>query len=370
MTHAILVVDDDDAVREGLAMALHASGRTVIACSDIESAQVVVENEPISAVVCDVRLSGPLSIDGIEFIDHVRAQQAKSKMVVMSGTGVAEIPPEALRQGATHFLTKPFDVAELEQVIGEDGREAAATLSHVPSLSEILVSPSLTACFQPIVDLGSLRHIGYEGLIRLAGASTLRNPELLFEYARRKRGVPALEKACIVRTIADGAARVRGDGRLLFINTSPLSYGDKTFPDCIIDNARRAGLPLDRLVLEITEPNSFASGQPNGTIERLAELGVRFAFDDVGSAYSHLKYIDAIRPQFLKISQQFGSGFERDATKEKIVRNIIALAADFGCRIILEGVETEETRDAARELGIPLAQGYLFARPAPASVFL
>ena len=46
---AILLVDDDDAVREGLAQALHASGRTVIVCSDVESAQVVIENESISA---------------------------------------------------------------------------------------------------------------------------------------------------------------------------------------------------------------------------------------------------------------------------------------------------------------------------------
>ena len=81
---AILVVDDDDAIREGLAEALHASGRTVITCSDVESAQVVVENEAISAVVCDVRLSGPLSIDGIDFIDHVRAQRASSRIVVES----------------------------------------------------------------------------------------------------------------------------------------------------------------------------------------------------------------------------------------------------------------------------------------------
>jgi EAL domain-containing protein (putative c-di-GMP-specific phosphodiesterase class I) len=102
----------------------------------------------------------------------------------------------------------------------------------------------------------------------------------------------------------------------------------------------------------------------------LKSAGVRFAFDDVGSAYSHLEHIDVIRPQFLKISKQFGSDFERDATKEKIVRNIIALAADFGCATIIEGVETEATLDAARDAGIALAQGYLFGRPAEAAAFL
>src|SRR5258706_7273466 len=115
---AILVVDDDDAIREGLGEALHASGRTVITCSDIESAQVVVENEPISAVVCDVRLSGPLSIDVIDFIDHVRAQRADSKILVMSGAGVAEIAPEALRHRATQCLAQPFYGYDLEPTLG------------------------------------------------------------------------------------------------------------------------------------------------------------------------------------------------------------------------------------------------------------
>ncbi|MEK6371774.1 MAG: EAL domain-containing protein [Acidobacteriota bacterium] len=369
MTQAILVVDDDDEVREGLAAALHASGRTVITCGDVESAQVVVENEPIGAVVCDVRLSGPLSIDGIDFIDHVREQRSESKIIVMSGAGVAEMPPEALRHGATHFLAKPFDIEELEQVIGWVGEESTAAVSHVPMLPAILHSRLLTSRFQPIVDTRSLAHIAYEGLIRLAEAATLTDPELLFEYARRKRGVPALEMACVERTIAQGAALAR-EGRLLFINASPLSFGDKAFADCVLDNARRAGIAPDRIVLEITEQNAFGAGQPNGTIEMLAGHGIRFAFDDVGSAYSHLHHIDVIRPQYLKISRQFGTGFERDATKEKIVRHIIALADDFGCQTIIEGVETEATLDAARALGIPLAQGYLFARPALAATFM
>jgi hypothetical protein len=113
MTQAILLVEHDDAVREGLAMALHESGQTVITCSDVESAQVVVKNERIGAVVCDARISGRLSIDGIE--------------------------------GTTHFLAKPFDVAELEAALGAAGRAEAASLSHVPPLFRILGRRSLRA---------------------------------------------------------------------------------------------------------------------------------------------------------------------------------------------------------------------------------
>ena len=52
--------------------------------------------------------------------------------------------------------------------------------------------------------------------------------------------------------------------------------------------------------------------------------------------------------------------------KLKIVRNILALAQDFDCELILEGIETVETATAATELGIKFGQGYYFARPSPA----
>ena len=78
----------------------------------------------------------------------------------------------------------------------------------------------------------------------------------------------------------------------------------------------------------------------------------------------------AVRPSFLKISQAFGTAFETDSTKMKIVRNLVSLAADFHCELILEGVESESTAQAAAEMGIKYAQGFHFAEPLPASALL
>ena len=64
-------------------------------------------------------------------------------------------------------------------------------------------------------------------------------------------------------------------------------------------------------------------------------------------AKSHLPVIGAIRPSFLKISQHFGTGFETDSTKMKIVMNLQALANDFNCEMILEGIEQKATADFA-----------------------
>jgi EAL domain-containing protein (putative c-di-GMP-specific phosphodiesterase class I) len=54
----------------------------------------------------------------------------------------------------------------------------------------------------------------------------------------------------------------------------------------------------------------------------------------------------------------------------KIVMNILSLANDFNCDLILEGIEDESTAVTAAHLGITLGQGYFFARPADPSTFL
>ena len=129
-------------------------------------------------------------------------------------------------------------------------------------------------------------------------------------------------------------------------------------------------MSLRRVVLEITEQGSLTDEHSAlHTIERLKAAGVRFAFDDIGVAYSHLPFIGKVRPSFLKISQHFGTSFESDSTKTKIVHNLVALAKDFECDLILEGVESETTANAAQELGIKYGQGFWFARPAEATAF-
>jgi EAL domain-containing protein (putative c-di-GMP-specific phosphodiesterase class I) len=90
----------------------------------------------------------------------------------------------------------------------------------------------------------------------------------------------------------------------------------------------------------------------------------------VGTSYSHLDLISRIRPTYLKIGHEFGTGFEKDPARKKIIRNIQLLARDFECEVILEGVETAETSRAAADIGARYAQGFFYARPADASALV
>lgn len=372
----VLLVDDDAAITEGLALALEREGRTIITCSDVEAAEIIVERMHPSHIIADIRLSGPFAFEGLDFIHHAKHHAPESRIILISGEAGEALQLEASQRGAVAFLQKPFDVSELDSMLDLMAcSEVSAAgdygpLIRMPLLDEILESSDLDPFFQPIVRLNAECTIfGYEALTRFRANSLLRDPDVLFRYAERKKRVPDLEFACMGRALRSAAAL--DPGALIFLNVHPKSFENGTaLKQVLVTEARASGIALDRVVLEITEQGSLnASRAVLDAIADIREMGVRFAFDDIGVAYSHLPVIGAIRPSFLKISQHFGTGFETDSTKMKIVMNLQALANDFNCEMILEGIEQKATADFAAALGIPLGQGFFFRRPADASAF-
>lgn len=374
-THQIvLLLDDDLMVTEGLGAGLARSGRTVVTCNDIESAELVVDWIKPSHVVSDVRLTGAFGYEGLDFIRFVKRRSPDTRVLLMTGDAPDALQLEASERGAVGFLQKPFEIAALNSMLDlmapvRTGSSSWPELIRVPTLEHILASKTLSTMFQPIVNLTTGVAIGYEALARNESDSLFRNPEMLFQYAARKGHIADLEMVCLANSLEAGWELPAGVP--LFMNVHPSVFtAEGRLHDCLVSESQRSGVPLNRVVLEITEQGSLVGGHSMvETIRRLKSLGCRFAFDDVGVAYSHLPFIDLVRPAFLKISQQFGTGFEMDATKAKIVRNIQALARDFDAELILEGIETAATADAAAEAGIQYGQGFHFARPAVASTF-
>jgi len=372
-TQLVLILDDDVTVTEGLAVGLEREGRTVITCNDLESAQLIVERLVPSHIVTDVRLSGAFGFEGLEFIRYAKRFTPESRVILMTGDAPEALQLEASERGAVAFLQKPFAVSELDSVLdllscsALSSGEKSQRVIRMPLLDEILNSTGLNPFFQPVVQLtDGFPHVGYEALARYRSNALLRNPEVLFQYALRKHRVWDLERACISKALSAGAELARKG--LLFMNIHPdvLTHG-RELTEVLVRDSERFKVDPSRIVLEITEQGSLTDSRTvfEG-IEALRELGIRFALDDVGIAYSHLPFIGKIRPSFLKISQHFGTGFETDPTKMKIVNNLQSLAADFDCELIIEGVEDASTAKVAAEMKIKYGQGFFFGRPTEA----
>jgi two-component system response regulator PilR (NtrC family) len=110
----ILVVDDEQSMREMLTIMLTREGYEVLAADSRTQAAAVLAKAPADMVITDIRLPDG---DGIEILRHVKAASPETAVVVMTAFGTTETAVAALKLGAHDYLTKPFDVEELKIVV-------------------------------------------------------------------------------------------------------------------------------------------------------------------------------------------------------------------------------------------------------------
>lgn len=108
----ILVVEDNDALREAIVMALGEQWSSVIEVSDGQSAiEMIADSEPFDVVLCDLRLPGP---DGTQIQRATQQRDSRTAFVLMTAFATVDNAIAAIQRGAFDFIQKPFDLEELE----------------------------------------------------------------------------------------------------------------------------------------------------------------------------------------------------------------------------------------------------------------
>jgi two-component system response regulator PilR (NtrC family) len=110
----ILVVDDEQSMREMLAIMLRKEGYEIVTAEGRRQAAAVLGNETVDMVITDVKLRDG---DGIEILRHVKAASPETIVIVMTAFGTTEIAVAARKLGAEAYVLKPFDVDELRIVV-------------------------------------------------------------------------------------------------------------------------------------------------------------------------------------------------------------------------------------------------------------
>lgn len=125
------------------------------------------------------------------------------------------------------------------------------------------------------------------------------------------------------------------------------------------------------LEIEVLETSALADiAWVSRVIRESHKLGVNFALDDFGTGYSSLTYLKSLAVTVLKVDQSFVRDILDDSDDLAILTGVIGLANAFRCKVIAEGVETEEHGEMLLKLGCTLAQGYGIAHPMPAEQML
>lgn len=130
----ILLVDDDASLREVLSFAIEELGHEVSAHAGGESALAEVEVQTPDVIVTDLKMPG---IDGLELLRRVRATLPATPVIILTAFGTIEDAVEAMKQGAHHYLTKPYRREELGVAI-EQALERRRLLLENQSLRDRL----------------------------------------------------------------------------------------------------------------------------------------------------------------------------------------------------------------------------------------
>jgi two-component system response regulator RegA len=135
---SILLVDDDERFRSRMARAFEERGYEAQQADGYDAAIAIAESESTEYAVVDLRMPGK---GGLEVVRELHRIDPATKIVVLTGYGSIATALEAVRLGATHYLTKPADVDEVIASFGRSDVEAAAeppaAQSETPSLARV-----------------------------------------------------------------------------------------------------------------------------------------------------------------------------------------------------------------------------------------
>ncbi|MEO5888090.1 MAG: EAL domain-containing protein, partial [Anaerolineales bacterium] len=202
--------------------------------------------------------------------------------------------------------------------------------------------------YQPIVELGSRRIIGFEALIRWQHPTRgLVSPAEFIPMAEETGlivsiGHWVLSEAC--RQVRAWQVQFPADLPLtVSVNLSARQCAQTNLVQRVAEVLQSTGLDASSLKLELTE--SMIVEDAESTSDMLSELralGVQVQIDDFGTGYSSLGYLQKLPIDTLKIDRTFIAALGKGGSGSEIVRTIMALAHDLGMKVVAEGIETDE----------------------------
>ncbi|MET4386763.1 diguanylate cyclase (GGDEF)-like protein [Bradyrhizobium sp. F1.4.3] len=220
--------------------------------------------------------------------------------------------------------------------------------------------------FQPQVQLDTSELTGFEALLRWKHPSRgLVSPAEFIPIAEETGLIVPIGEWVLRSACATAASWPE---LTIAVNLSPVQFQSRGLVAMVTSALAEAGLPPQRLELEVTETALLDDSE--ATIEilhQLRSLGVHVSLDDFGVGYSSLSYLRKFPFDRIKIDRSFVGTLGESPESVAIVRTIASLGSVLGVETTAEGVETVEQLDFVRECGCTAVQGYYFGRPCPAA---
>lgn len=244
-------------------------------------------------------------------------------------------------------------------------------LNWVSKINEAIENEKLILYSQPIIDSHAIdepvRHI--EILIRmLDDDNEILLPGQFITAAERYNMMPQVDR-WVINKVFDhfnhNALNMMTDDSIIAINLSGNSLADKDLLTYIEEKLKSSQLLARHLCIEITETAVISNmSQAIQFINKMRNLGCKFAIDDFGSGLSSLGYLKNLPVDYVKIDGCFVRDMANDPVNYAMVESIHKLVSLNGKITIAEYVESEEIFSLLNDIGIKHMQGYALGKPA------
>ncbi|QBE66554.1 putative bifunctional diguanylate cyclase/phosphodiesterase [Pseudoduganella lutea] len=247
------------------------------------------------------------------------------------------------------------------------GVEIRERVRMMHALRTAFSTHELFLAYQPQIDLATRRAVGAEALLRWRTADGKFVPPDRFIPIAEYSGLIIDIGEWVLRTACVELVNLHAAGHTDFtmsVNVSQVQFRHPQFLQMLRQALADTGAPPCHVELEITE--SMAMEEPETFIEMLAqvkETGVQIAIDDFGTGFSSLSHLQRLQVDRLKIDRAFVTEITGATRGSSIAEMVIQLGRNLGLSVVAEGVEDELQARVLQQLGCPLAQGFLFARP-------
>lgn len=297
----------------------------------------------------------------------------EASVLVLSGEPNLGEDPIAMQ--ADGFVSKMAEFDEIASAIRSpsassggrsvvDQRGAVHDVLWLGRLRRMSADERFTLYAQPIIDLDSGVTVQHELLLRMVGETG--------EIIAPAEFLPTAEQYGLIgdidRWVVRQAAGFAAAGHAVQVNLSGCTLADPDIGFYVERELQAAGAHPGLVSFEITETALVsAEALAINFFNRVRALGCRVALDDFGTGYAGFGYLKRFPVDCLKIDCEFVCDLLTDPASAGVVRAIVQMAQNFGLETVAEGVEDPATLERVRALGVRFAQGYHFARPAPAA---
>ena len=290
----------------------------------------------------------------------------KKKIPLLSavlGAGVAS--------GVAMWLNRRNRAQEAKKEVSSNPGKMEQEL--VKRMPDMIYYDRFKLAVQPVVDLQTGGIVGGEVLSRLD------HPEQGVIFP--DKFLPAVEQAglypkfdhYIFKKTCELLGELTGGGAVvqyLSCNFSRTTLSEKGIVTRLVKIADSYGIPHDRLAVEITEREKETDAQQFcENLNLLHKAGFRIFVDDLGAGVNSVRDLWTYPVDVVKIDRALLLAADHDQGRASY-RGLRNLAVELGCKVICEGVETEEQHRFVLEAGCHYGQGFLFYRPMEDRLFI